>query len=68
MDIRVNSTIHNIVQGMKSINLPSLAHRSVTMPALYEESDNKRLYSDYQKSLSEIKQEVKAFERRVKQR
>lgn len=55
---------HNLIDGIKSLNIPILTLKKEYVKTYFSESDYDRLKKDYHKSTEGIRKKVLSFERR----
>ena len=56
--------LYNLIDGIKSLNIPILTLKKEYIKTYFTESDYDRLKKDYYKSTEGIRKEVLSFERR----
>lgn len=56
--------LYNLIDGIKSLNIPTLILKEEYAKTYFSESDYERLKKDYHKSTEGIRKEVLSFERR----
>ena len=56
--------LYNLIDGIKSLNIPTLTLKEEYAKTYFSESDYERLKKDYHKSTEGIRKEVLSFERR----
>lgn len=65
MENRIKTPLlYNLIDGIKSLNIPILTLKKEYIKTYFTESDYDRLKKDYYKSTEGIRKEVLSFERR----